>query len=34
MIRDSKNSRERDFLRLIHETVENGGKVLIPVNYI
>jgi integrator complex subunit 11 len=30
-IRDSKNSRERDFLHTVHSTVENGGKVLIPV---
>lgn len=30
-IRDAKNSRERDFLHTVHRTVENGGKVLIPV---
>jgi integrator complex subunit 11 len=30
-IRDSKRSRERDFLKKIHRCVENGGKVLIPV---
>jgi len=30
-IRDSKRCRERDFLKKIHSTVENGGKVLIPV---
>lgn len=30
-IRDAKNSRERDFLQTVHKTVENGGKVLIPV---
>lgn len=30
-IRDSKRCRERDFLKKVHQTVENGGKVLIPV---
>merc|ERR1719220_403006 len=30
-IRDSKRCRERDFLKKIHSTIENGGKVLIPV---
>ncbi|KAI8806327.1 beta-lactamase-like protein, partial [Cladochytrium replicatum] len=30
-IRDSKRSRERDFLRKVHECVEKGGKVLVPV---
>lgn len=30
-IRDSKRCRERDFLKKVHERVENGGKVLIPV---
>jgi integrator complex subunit 11 len=30
-IRDSKRIRERDFLKRVHETVEKGGKVLIPV---
>eukprot|EP00191_Tetraselmis_sp_GSL018_P024432 CAMPEP_0177626196 /NCGR_PEP_ID=MMETSP0419_2-20121207/30522_1 /TAXON_ID=582737 /ORGANISM="Tetraselmis sp., Strain GSL018" /LENGTH=635 /DNA_ID=CAMNT_0019127229 /DNA_START=149 /DNA_END=2057 /DNA_ORIENTATION=- len=30
-IRDSKRARERDFLTQVHETVANGGKVLIPV---
>lgn len=30
-IRDSKRCRERDFLKKIHSTVANGGKVLIPV---
>ncbi|KAF7722285.1 Integrator complex subunit 11 [Apophysomyces ossiformis] len=30
-IRDSKRSRERDFLHKIHECVQNGGKVIIPV---
>lgn len=30
-IRDSKRCRERDFLKKIHETVDKGGKVLIPV---
>ncbi|NXE16382.1 INT11 protein, partial [Lophotis ruficrista] len=28
---DSKRCRERDFLKKVHETVERGGKVLIPV---
>ena len=30
-IRDSKRSREREFLKCVHETLDNGGKVLIPV---
>ncbi|KAF8371495.1 hypothetical protein PRIPAC_77924 [Pristionchus pacificus] len=30
-IRDSKRARERDFLKKVHDTVMNGGKVLIPV---
>jgi hypothetical protein len=30
-IRDSKRCRERDFLKAVHECVERGGKVLIPV---
>jgi len=30
-IRDSKRCRERDFLKKIHECVDRGGKVLIPV---
>nr|CAD7402992.1 unnamed protein product [Timema cristinae]CAD7570566.1 unnamed protein product [Timema californicum] len=30
-IRDSKRCRERDFLKKVHECVERGGKVLIPV---
>merc|ERR1711988_1487775 len=30
-IRDSKRCRERDFLKKVYNTVENGGKVLIPV---
>ncbi|KAL3318445.1 Integrator complex subunit 11 [Cichlidogyrus casuarinus] len=30
-IRDSKRSSEREFLEKVHHTVENGGKVLIPV---
>ncbi|XP_068096702.1 integrator complex subunit 11 [Hyperolius riggenbachi] len=30
-IRDSKRCRERDFLKKVHESVEKGGKVLIPV---
>uniref|UniRef100_A0AC35TUX5 Integrator complex subunit 11 n=1 Tax=Rhabditophanes sp. KR3021 TaxID=114890 RepID=A0AC35TUX5_9BILA len=29
-IRTSKRARERDFLSKVHETVNNGGKVLIP----
>ncbi|KAK2711310.1 hypothetical protein QYM36_012485, partial [Artemia franciscana] len=29
-IRDSKSCRERDFLKKVHECVNNGGKVLIP----
>ena len=28
---DSKRCRERDFLKKIHDCVEKGGKVLIPV---
>jgi len=24
-------TRERDFLKQVHETIQNGGKVLIPV---
>ncbi|XP_056129812.1 integrator complex subunit 11 [Lampris incognitus] len=30
-IRDSKRCRERDFLKKVHETIERGGKALIPV---
>lgn len=30
-VRDSKKSRERDFLKEVQETTEEGGKVLIPV---
>eukprot|EP00004_Rigifila_ramosa_P017084 TRINITY_DN4121_c0_g1_i1.p1 TRINITY_DN4121_c0_g1~~TRINITY_DN4121_c0_g1_i1.p1 ORF type:complete len:600 (-),score=121.08 TRINITY_DN4121_c0_g1_i1:33-1580(-) len=30
-IRDSKRSRERDFLQQVHDCVAKGGKVLIPV---
>lgn len=30
-IRDSKRSRERDFLKKVHECLERGGKVLVPV---
>eukprot|EP01062_Namystynia_karyoxenos_P063551 TRINITY_DN56350_c0_g1_i1.p1 TRINITY_DN56350_c0_g1~~TRINITY_DN56350_c0_g1_i1.p1 ORF type:complete len:746 (+),score=229.55 TRINITY_DN56350_c0_g1_i1:67-2238(+) len=30
-VRDSKRQRERDFLKLVHDTVAAGGKVLIPV---
>lgn len=30
-IRDSKRLREREFLSKVHKTVEQGGKVLIPV---
>ncbi|KAL3124465.1 hypothetical protein niasHT_007748 [Heterodera trifolii] len=30
-IRDSKRARERDFLNKVHETIQGGGKVLIPV---
>eukprot|EP01113_Clastostelium_recurvatum_P006652 TRINITY_DN13026_c0_g1_i7.p1 TRINITY_DN13026_c0_g1~~TRINITY_DN13026_c0_g1_i7.p1 ORF type:complete len:672 (+),score=126.31 TRINITY_DN13026_c0_g1_i7:248-2017(+) len=30
-IRDSKRCRERDFLKRVHDCVEKGGKVLIPV---
>lgn len=30
-IRDSKRCRERDFLKHVHERIEEGGKVLIPV---
>lgn len=30
-IRDSKRCRERDFLMKVHECIDRGGKVLIPV---
>ncbi|XP_053203272.1 integrator complex subunit 11-like [Panonychus citri] len=30
-IRDSKRCRERDFLLKVHDCIERGGKVLIPV---
>eukprot|EP00118_Oscarella_pearsei_P007860 m.39466 g.39466 ORF g.39466 m.39466 type:complete len:611 (+) comp32744_c0_seq1:31-1863(+) len=30
-IRDSKRCRERDFLMKVHEVIEAGGKILIPV---
>jgi integrator complex subunit 11 len=30
-IRDSKRSREREFLQQVHKTLDNGGKILIPV---
>ncbi|KAL1283737.1 Integrator complex subunit [Trichinella pseudospiralis] len=30
-IRDSKRARERDFLKKVHDCINNGGKVLIPV---
>ncbi len=30
-VRDSKRSRERDFLKQVHTTIKRGGKVLIPV---
>lgn len=30
-IRDSKRARERDFLNKVHQCVQEGGKVLIPV---
>lgn len=30
-IRDSKRCRERNFLKKVHDCVERGGKVLIPV---
>lgn len=31
MIRDSKRSRERKFLKIVHDCVQSGGKVLVPV---
>jgi integrator complex subunit 11 len=30
-IRDSKRSRERDFLKKVHDAVNQGAKVLVPV---
>ncbi|CAG0893057.1 unnamed protein product [Darwinula stevensoni] len=30
-IRDSKRCRERDLLKKLHDSIERGGKVLIPV---
>jgi integrator complex subunit 11 len=30
-VRDSKRLREREFLKKVHECVQNGGKVLVPV---
>jgi len=30
-VRESKRSRERDFLKQVHTTIKRGGKVLIPV---
>jgi integrator complex subunit 11 len=33
-VRDSRRSRERDFLEAVHATVRSGGKVLIPVSAI
>ena len=30
-IRDSKRARERDFLKEVQDTIDEGGKVLIPV---
>ncbi|KAL1924303.1 uncharacterized protein VTP21DRAFT_7338 [Calcarisporiella thermophila] len=30
-IRDSKRSRERDFIKQVHDCVSQGGKVIIPV---
>lgn len=30
-IRDPKRAREREFFKIIHETLDGGGKVLIPV---
>lgn len=30
-LREGKRGRERNFLRMIHQTVRSGGKVLIPV---
>jgi len=30
-IRDPKRAREREFFKTIHETLDGGGKILIPV---
>ena len=30
-VRDSKRSRETAFLKKIKDTLDNGGKVLVPV---
>ena len=30
-VRDSKRCRERDFLKKVHDCIDKGGKVLIPV---
>jgi integrator complex subunit 11 len=30
-VRDSKRCRERDFLKKVHDCIDRGGKVLIPV---
>lgn len=30
-IRDSKRARERDFLKKVHDTVSNGGKVFLSL---
>jgi Cft2 family RNA processing exonuclease len=30
-IRDSKKCREHDFLKKVHDCIDKGGKVLIPV---
>lgn len=32
-IRDSKRARERDFLKKVHDTVSNGGKVIFSYPY-
>lgn len=31
IVRDGKRTRERDFLMHVQETIDKGGKVLIPV---
>lgn len=30
-VRDAKRARERDFYKEVHDTLDNGGKILIPV---
>ncbi|KAI9221814.1 beta-lactamase-like protein [Blastocladiella britannica] len=30
-VRDSRRARERDFLRKVHDTLQRGGNVLVPV---